>query len=159
MPELVSVVGQIPRQAFPVQCHQATLYWLIRARLQRDPTLDEFLESPNIIRRLAFFGQPVSRPKRPMRLQPGTVLVYTGGANDHSCITISWDKLTGYKQPGWFAGGEASKYSEHNLSEIRWISDGQVQGNQPTMKCTLYRINEVSAQGNLEHGLSEITAH
>ena len=158
MPELASFVGEIPRQAFAIQCHQATLHWLIRARLRRDPTVDEYLESGNIIRRLAFYGQAVRRPKSPLKLQPGTVLIYTGGANDHSCITNTWDTLGGYNQQGWFATGQSSKYSEHNLTEIPLISDSQVRGNQPTMKCILYRVNEVSAQENLERVLADIKA-
>jgi len=156
MAELAPIVGPIPDQGFHIQCHQATLYWLFQARLGRRPTIDEYLECPNIIRRLAFYGQPESRPKGGLRLQPGTVLIYTGGANDHSCITKTWDKVGGYNQQGWFAAGQASSYTEHNLSEIHWLSDSQVRGGNDTMKCILYRVNEVSAQGNIERVVSDV---
>lgn len=165
MPILASVVEEIPQEdmpelygkPMPIQCHHATLYWICKA-LGRNPTMDELLDASSIIKNLALkAGAQVNRPSMfsKLTLPPGTVLFFDG-TNTHSCITTSSSDLGGYNQTNWFrTEGKASQYSQHKLSDIRWLDGSHVQGNseyknQGNWSCKLWRILEAKAREHLQ---------
>lgn len=122
-------------------CHIATLFWLIKERHNRAPTIDELNNAgPTISDMVQGHGHEVNEPYiGSFSLPAHSVLVFMDDLRaGHSCIVLAnRDHVGGYNQVGWFSSQTAdteqvmladniytqqlaNRFSVHSLREIIW---------------------------------------
>ncbi|MDB5247502.1 MAG: hypothetical protein JWQ40_1896 [Segetibacter sp.] len=140
----------------PISCHVASLYWLFKDELKRDPVLADFtgpLYNPtNVIGQMLPYGRRITKPVfGNLALTAGSVIVFVQNQQPrHSCTASTANTVVGYNQTNWFTGlGVNHGFSQHNITEIRWrgglSNKDDVQGNQGSW-CQLIAVPEVAAR-------------
>jgi hypothetical protein len=129
VPVLVSTPSGVQTQ-LPLQCHQATCYWLYQAANNSNPPDGSefvdgiFNESQPLLGKIARLGRKLSETDFIRKsVSGGTVLIFCSETGDaeHSCV-MRWDgSIGGYNQQGWFGTQPpASTFSAQNSSDIPW---------------------------------------
>lgn len=123
------MIGTTPSGAeYPaaVSCHFATCYWLITEVTGQEPSLNRMMDVVNsnptqAVKGMVARGRRLLQPKVPLRVTPGSIVVFMNGAiPDHSCTAIDPIYVMGYNQTGWFANGFKHRVSTHPITQLAW---------------------------------------